>query len=194
MNNIDNLKLNKRDHRALGAQLDFFSSSQEIGQGLVLWHPKGAMVRYLLENFSQSAHILNGYEWVYTPHIGRSELWKTSGHLQFYKDSMYSAIEIDDEEYGALCHAIGHAGATVHVETHALGLPFYELTALVIKYGKNDYQKKVCEKINYYCDRLTYWQKNIDMCDVQWANFLLVNRPNKEKLLNEKCKDSSAQA
>lgn len=89
----------KRDHRNLGKQLDLFSSSQDIGQGLVLWHPKGAMVRYLLEKFSQSAHILNGYEWVYTPHIGRAELWKTSGHLQFYKDSMYNAIEIDNEEY-----------------------------------------------------------------------------------------------
>ncbi|HEY8421425.1 MAG TPA: threonine--tRNA ligase [Thermoclostridium sp.] len=89
----------KRDHRILGKQLDLFSLSQDVGQGLVLWHPKGAMVRYLLEKFSQSAHILNGYEWVYTPHIGRSELWKTSGHLQYYKDTMYSAIEIDNEEY-----------------------------------------------------------------------------------------------
>jgi len=89
----------KRDHRVLGKQLDLFSLSQDVGQGLVLWHPKGAMVRYLLEKFSQSAHILNGYEWVYTPHIGRSELWKTSGHLKYYKDTMYNAIEIDTEEY-----------------------------------------------------------------------------------------------
>lgn len=89
----------KRDHRTLGTQLDLFSSSQSIGQGLVLWHPKGAMIRYLLEKFSQTAHILNGYDWVYTPHIGRAELWKTSGHLQFYKESMYNAIEIDNEEY-----------------------------------------------------------------------------------------------
>jgi threonyl-tRNA synthetase len=89
----------KRDHRTLGSQLDLFSSSQSIGQGLILWHPKGAMVRYLLEKFSQTAHILNGYEWVYTPHIGRSELWKTSGHLQYYKETMYSPIEIDNEEY-----------------------------------------------------------------------------------------------
>lgn len=89
----------KRDHRTLGTQLELFSSSQVIGQGLVLWHPKGAMIRYLLEKFSQAAHILNGYDWVYTPHIGRAELWKTSGHLQFYKESMYSAIEIDNEEY-----------------------------------------------------------------------------------------------
>lgn len=89
----------KRDHRILGKQLDFFSFSQDVGQGLVLWHPKGAMVRYLLEKFSQTAHVLNGYEWVYTPHIGRAELWKTSGHLQFYKDSMYNPIEIDNEKY-----------------------------------------------------------------------------------------------
>src|SRR5690554_279068 len=89
----------KRDHRNLGKQLDLFSSSQEVGQGLILWHPKGAMVRYLLEKFSQSAHVLNGYDWVYSPHIGRSELWKTSGHLQYYKDTMYNPIEIDNEEY-----------------------------------------------------------------------------------------------
>lgn len=89
----------RRDHRLLGSQLDYFSSSPEIGQGLVLWHPKGAMVRYLLEKFSQTAHILNGYDWVYTPHIGRAGLWETSGHLQFYKDSMYNAIEIDNEAY-----------------------------------------------------------------------------------------------
>lgn len=97
LNKIDGA--GKRDHRTIGTQLDLFSSSQDIGQGLVLWHPKGAMVRYLLEKFSQTAHILNGYSWVYTPHIGRAELWKTSGHLQFYKESMYSAIEIDNEEY-----------------------------------------------------------------------------------------------
>lgn len=88
-----------RDHRILGTQLELYSSSQDVGQGLPLWHPKGAIVRYLLEKFSQTAHILNGYDWVYTPHIGRAELWKTSGHLQFYKESMYSAIEIDNEEY-----------------------------------------------------------------------------------------------
>ena len=57
------------------------------------------MVRYLLEKFSQSAHVPNGYDWVYSPHIGRSELWKTSGHLQYYKDTMYNPIEIDNEEY-----------------------------------------------------------------------------------------------
>lgn len=92
-------ELMKRDHRTLGSQLELFSSSPDIGQGLALWHPKGAMVRFQLEKFSQQAHILNGYDWVYSPHIGRSELWQTSGHLSFYKDSMYNPILIDNEEY-----------------------------------------------------------------------------------------------
>lgn len=87
------------DHKLLGNELKLFSSSSQIGQGLNLWHPKGAMLRYLLESFGQKAHILNGYDWVYTPHIGRAELWKTSGHLNFYKDSMYNPISIDNEEY-----------------------------------------------------------------------------------------------
>jgi len=89
----------KRDHKALGSELKLFSSSNEIGQGLILWHPKGAMIRYLIESFGQKAHMLNGYEWVYTPHIGRAELWKTSGHLDFYKDAMYNPMIIDQEEY-----------------------------------------------------------------------------------------------
>lgn len=89
----------KRDHKVLGNELKLFSSSNEIGQGLNLWHPKGAMLRYMLESFGQTAHILNDYEWVYTPHIGKSDLWKTSGHLDFYKESMYNPIIIDDEEY-----------------------------------------------------------------------------------------------
>ncbi len=89
----------KRDHKTLGNELKLFSSSNEIGQGLILWHPKGAMLRYLLESFGQTAHILNDYQWVYTPHIGRADLWKTSGHLDYYKHSMYNPIVIDDEEY-----------------------------------------------------------------------------------------------
>lgn len=99
--------------------------------------------------------------------------------------------EIDDRVYGALCHAIGHAGATVHVETHALGLPFYELTSLVYKLGADEYQDTVCNKIDYYCQRLVYWQENIDKLNLEWADFLLDDsRPNKEKLLNQKEKTS----
>ena len=89
----------EHDHKRLGAQLGLFSTSEEIGQGLVLWHPKGATIRFLLEQFSQTAHLMNGYQWVYTPHIGRSELWGISGHLENYKDTMYNPIDIDGEKY-----------------------------------------------------------------------------------------------
>ncbi|HBW38915.1 putative immunity protein [Desulfosporosinus sp. BICA1-9] len=104
-------------------------------------------------------------------------------------DSHAVAKKIDDSEYGALCHAIGHAGATVHVETHALGLPIYELTAIVIKYGKDDFSKPVSEKINYYYNRLLYWQENTEKLGLAWADFLLNDTsPNKERLLSEKRK------
>lgn len=104
-------------------------------------------------------------------------------------DSHAVAKEINDSEYGALCHAIGHAGATVHVETHALGLAFYELTAIVLKYGKDNFQKPVSEKISYYLSRLSYWQENTDKLGFDWAGFLLDDtRPNKEKLLSDKRK------
>jgi hypothetical protein len=99
------------------------------------------------------------------------------------------AKEINDSEYGALCHAIGHAGATIHVETHALGLAFYELTAIVLKYGKDNFQKPVSEKISYYLSRLLYWQENTDKFGLDWEGFLLDDtRPNKEKLLSDKRK------
>jgi hypothetical protein len=104
-------------------------------------------------------------------------------------DSHAVAKEINDSEYGALCHAIGHAGATVHVETHALGLPFHELTAIVLKYGKDNFPKPVSEKINYYYNRLLYWKENTDKLGLDWANFLLDDtRLNKERLLSEKRK------
>lgn len=108
-------------------------------------------------------------------------------------DSHAVAKEINDSEYGALCHAIGHAGATVHVETHAIGLPFYELTAIVLRYGNDNFQKPVSEKINYYLNRLIYWQENTDKLERDWADFLLDDtRPNKEKLLSDKRKLMSA--
>ena len=89
----------KRDHRTLGKSLDLFSMSEAVGPGLILWHPHGGMVRFLAERFSQEAHLLNGYEWVYTPHIGRAGLWETSGHLDFYRDSMYPPMDIEGEDY-----------------------------------------------------------------------------------------------
>ncbi|MBI4213210.1 MAG: threonine--tRNA ligase [Chloroflexi bacterium] len=89
----------KRDHRRLGRELDLFSVSEDVGPGLVLWHPKGAMVRLIVEEFSRAAHLRNGYEWVFSPHIGRAHLWETSGHLDFYKESMYAPMDIDGEDY-----------------------------------------------------------------------------------------------
>ncbi len=89
----------KRDHRKLGKELDLFSMSDMIGPGLVLWHPKGAFIRYTFESYWRDAHYQNGYDMIFTPHIGRSTLWETSGHLDFYKDSMYSPMEVDEQDY-----------------------------------------------------------------------------------------------
>lgn len=89
----------KRDHRKLGKQLDLFSIHEEAGAGLIYWHPKGARVRLEIENFWRDAHLKNGYQLLYSPHIGKSWLWETSGHLNFYKDSMYSEMKIDDQNY-----------------------------------------------------------------------------------------------
>ena len=89
----------KRDHRKLGTELDLFGFSDCVGPGLVLWHPKGALVRHLMETFWKDEHYKNGYELLYTPHIGQSNLWETSGHLNFYREGMYSAMEIDEKDY-----------------------------------------------------------------------------------------------
>jgi threonyl-tRNA synthetase len=89
----------KRDHRKLGKDLDLFSMDDEVGPGLVLWHPNGAMMRHLIEAYWKEAHLRNGYKLVYSPHIGRSNLWQTSGHLGFYNENMYAPMEIDEQEY-----------------------------------------------------------------------------------------------
>ena len=89
----------KRDHRKLGQELDLFSFSENVGPGLVLWHPKGAFIRHTFETFWKEEHYKNGYQLLYTPHIGQSVLWETSGHLDFYRDSMYSAMKIDEKDY-----------------------------------------------------------------------------------------------
>ena len=91
----------KRDHRVLGRQLDLFSINEMVGPGLVLWHPKGAMVRYLIENFWREEHLRRGYDFVYTPHVGRIQLWETSGHLGWYKENMFAAMEMEGQDYMA---------------------------------------------------------------------------------------------
>ncbi|MDD5308819.1 MAG: threonine--tRNA ligase [Deltaproteobacteria bacterium] len=89
----------KRDHRKLGKELDLFSIDDDIGGGLVLWHPKGALVRTLVEDHWRKAHLKNGYDLVITPHVGRSRLWEISGHLENYKESMYAPMEIEGNPY-----------------------------------------------------------------------------------------------
>ena len=89
----------KRDHRKLGRELDLFSINEDIGPGLILWHPKGAIIRKVIEDFWRDEHIKRGYEFVYTPHIARLNLWKTSGHWDFYRENMFSPIEVDKGSY-----------------------------------------------------------------------------------------------
>ncbi|MBP7096195.1 MAG: threonine--tRNA ligase [Spirochaetia bacterium] len=89
----------KRDNRRLGKELDLFSTHEEAGAGLVYWHPKGGRFRVALENWWRDEHYANGYEILFTPHIGKSWLWETSGHLGFYKEGMYSSMKIDEDDY-----------------------------------------------------------------------------------------------
>jgi threonyl-tRNA synthetase len=90
----------KRDHRKLGAELDLFSiKHEEVGGGLILWHPKGGIVRHLIEEHCKKRHLEAGYDFVYTPHIGRAKLWETSGHLSFYKDGMFPSLEMEGQEF-----------------------------------------------------------------------------------------------
>ncbi|RLD10135.1 MAG: threonine--tRNA ligase [Chlamydiae bacterium] len=89
----------KRDHRKLGTDLELFSFHDEIGPGLAVWHPKGAIIRNEIESFWRAEHYNADYDLVYTPHIGKAELWETSGHLDFYREGMYPAMNIDEHEY-----------------------------------------------------------------------------------------------
>ncbi|WP_428897608.1 threonyl-tRNA synthetase [Parelusimicrobium proximum] len=89
----------KRDHRKLGAELDLFSINEDIGPGLILLHPKGGMVRKILEDWIRDENIKRGYDMVYSPHIARLHLWQTSGHANFYSENMFSPIEVDEQEY-----------------------------------------------------------------------------------------------
>lgn len=91
----------KRDHRVIGTQLDIYSINEMVGPGLVLWHPKGARIRNEIEDFWRESHYQGKYELVGSPHIGRSKLWETSGHLDFFRENMYSPMDIDGQEYFA---------------------------------------------------------------------------------------------
>lgn len=92
-------EIEKRDHRRLGRELDLYSVQEEVGSGLILWHPKGARLRHIVETFWRDEHYKNGYELVVSPHIGRANLWQTSGHLDFYHENMYAPMAIDEQAY-----------------------------------------------------------------------------------------------
>jgi threonyl-tRNA synthetase len=92
-------ELEKRDHRRLGKELELYSVHEEAGAGLVHWHPKGGVIRTVIEDFWRKEHYRAGYDIVYTPHIGRAQLWEDSGHLDFYRELMYSPMDIEGQEY-----------------------------------------------------------------------------------------------
>ncbi|MGP0628860.1 threonine--tRNA ligase [Nitrospina sp. 32_T5] len=89
----------RRDHRKLGKELDLFSMSEDVGPGLILWHPKGSRIRYIVEEFWRQEHYKNGYELVYTPHTAKSDLWQISGHFDFYKENMFAPMDVENKEY-----------------------------------------------------------------------------------------------
>jgi threonyl-tRNA synthetase len=97
LNRLEEAK--KRDHRKLGKELELFSTFDEIGSGLICWMPKGGRMRATIEDFWRKKHYENGYELLYTPHIGKSNLWQTSGHLDFYNENMYSPMDIEGQDY-----------------------------------------------------------------------------------------------
>jgi threonyl-tRNA synthetase len=92
-------EIKRRDHRKLGKDLDLFSLSDEVGGGLVLWHPRGALIRKTIEDFWRDEHQRSGYDFVFSPHVGRGTLWETSGHLGFYRENMYSSMEVEGQEF-----------------------------------------------------------------------------------------------
>ena len=89
----------RRDHRKLGQQLDLFSIQEDAGGGLVFWHPKGATIRYIIEDYWRKSHIESGYQLLYTPHIANLDLWKTSGHYDFYGENMFDSMEVEKQAY-----------------------------------------------------------------------------------------------
>ncbi|MGB5379798.1 MAG: threonine--tRNA ligase, partial [Acidimicrobiia bacterium] len=88
----------KRDHRRLGVELDLYSFPSDLGSGLAVWHPKGGLLRKEIEDYSRRTHLAHGYEYVVSPHVAKADLWKTSGHLDFYAEGMYPAMELDGEQ------------------------------------------------------------------------------------------------
>ena len=97
LNKLEEAK--KRDHRLLGKQLDLFSIQELAGPGLIFWHPKGGIIRKEMEDWMRDEYLRRGYSLVYTPHVARTDLWKTSGHAGYYAQNMFTPMELDDAEY-----------------------------------------------------------------------------------------------
>jgi threonyl-tRNA synthetase len=110
----------RRDHRRLGIDLDLFSIEDEAGAGLVFWHPRGARMRLLIEDFWRQAHFEAGYELLYTPHVADIELWRTSGHLDFYRESMFGPMQVDERQF-----QLKPMNCPFHVLTYAAKLRSY---------------------------------------------------------------------
>jgi len=113
-------EVKKRDHRRLGKELDLFSINDEVGPGLILWHPNGAIIRSTIEDFWRKGHQKAGYQILYTPHIARLDLWKTSGHLDFYSENMYSPMEVEGYPY-----EIKPMNCPFHIHVYKSGLKSY---------------------------------------------------------------------
>ena len=110
----------KRDHRVLGRELGLFSVNENVGPGLVLWHPNGGRIRTLIEDFWRQEHFRLGYEIVYSPHLGWGKLWETSGHLNFYKENMYSSMDVEEQEY-----YVKPMNCPFHIQMYKSGLKSY---------------------------------------------------------------------
>ncbi|MDA8326468.1 MAG: threonine--tRNA ligase [Nitrospiraceae bacterium] len=113
-------EVKKRDHRKLGRELDLFSISEEIGAGLILWHPNGAIIRKTIEDFWRDEHIKADYKLLFSPHMARLDLWKRSGHWDFYRENMYSPMEVEGMEY-----EIKPMNCPFHLAVYKSGLKSY---------------------------------------------------------------------
>ncbi|MDI6729314.1 MAG: threonine--tRNA ligase, partial [Thermodesulfovibrionales bacterium] len=122
-------EVKKRDHRKLGKELDLFSLSDEIGPGLILWHPNGAIIRKTVEDFWRNEHLKADYKILYTPHIAKLNLWQRSGHWDFYRENMYSPMEIDEVAY-----ELKPMNCPFHIEIYKSSLKSYR--ELPIRYAE----------------------------------------------------------
>ncbi len=113
-------EIKKRDHRKLGRELDLFSINEEIGAGLILWHPNGAIIRKTMEDFWRDEHLKASYKLLYSPHMARLDLWKTSGHWDFYRENMYSPMKVEEVEY-----EIKPMNCPFHIAVYKSGLRSY---------------------------------------------------------------------